>query len=244
MTVDAAGARAALGYMPDLAPVYEDLKVWEFLDVFARAHGLVGEDRKRRVGEVLDAVSLGTKREAKAGSLSRGMTQRLVLAKTLLHQPKVMLLDEPASGLDPVARIELRDLLRRLSDAKHTVLISSHILTELAGFCTSVGIMEKGRMVVSGPIAELAKSADASRQLTIELLAPAADFVAGLKAEAGVAEVTADQMTLDVRFVGEAADAAALLKRLVGQGLPVVGFAERKVGIEDIMLRVGAKEVS
>ncbi|MEE9405762.1 MAG: ABC transporter ATP-binding protein [Algisphaera sp.] len=244
VAVDPAAARAVLGYMPDLAPVYDELKVWEFLDVFARAHGLTGDARTRRVSEVLDAVSLESKRNAMAGSLSRGMTQRLVLAKTLLHKPKVMLLDEPASGLDPVARIELRDLLRRLSDEKYTVLISSHILTELSGFCTSVGIMEKGRMVVSGPIDELTKSADASREITIALLEPAMDFVAGVEQQAGVTQVTADRMILNVRFVGESNEVAELLKQLVNQGLPVVGFQERKLGIEDIMLKVGAKEVS
>lgn len=244
VAVDPAGARAALGYMPDLAPVYDDLKVWEFLDVFARAHGLSGAARRTRVEEVLAAVSLTDKRQAMAGSLSRGMTQRLVLAKTLLHRPQVMLLDEPASGLDPVARIELRDLLRRLSGEGHTVLVSSHILTELSGFCTSVGIMEQGRMKVSGPIDQLVKQMNRKRRLTVELLEPAAGFTARLGGYAGVSEVAADAATLEMDFSGQPSDAAALLRRLVEDGLPVVGFSERKLGVEDIMLDAGAREVS
>jgi len=244
VAVDPAGARAALGYMPDLAPVYDDLKVWEFLDVFARAHGLTGDARKTRIEEVLAAVSLTAKRDALAGSLSRGMTQRLVLAKTLLHRPRVMLLDEPASGLDPVARIELRDLLRRLSGEGHTVLVSSHILTELSGFCTSVGIMEKGRMKVSGPIDQLVKRMNRQRRLTVELLEPAAGFAQRIGTFEGVSAVTAEDATLEMDFAGQPADAAALLRRLVDDGLPVVGFSERKLGVEDIMLDAGVREVS
>lgn len=244
VAVDPAGARAALGYMPDLAPVYDDLKVWEFLDVFARAHGLTGDARKTRIEEVLAAVSLTAKRDALAGSLSRGMTQRLVLAKTLLHRPRVMLLDEPASGLDPVARIELRDLLRRLSGEGHTVLVSSHILTELSGFCTSVGIMEQGRMKVSGPIDRLVKKMNRQRRLTVELLEPAAGFVERMGTFEGVSAVAAEDATLEMDFAGQPADAAALLRRLVDDGLPVVGFSERKLGVEDIMLDAGVREVS
>ncbi len=244
VAVDPAGARAALGYMPDLAPVYDDLKVWEFLDVFARAHGLTGDARRTRVEEVLAAVSLTDKREAMAGSLSRGMTQRLVLAKTLLHRPQVMLLDEPASGLDPVARIELRDLLRRLSGEGHTVLVSSHILTELSGFCTSVGVMEKGRMKVSGAIDQLVKQMNRTRRLSVELLEPAGGFVEQMQGYAGVSAVSADQMTLEMDFAGDPADAAGLLRTLIGEGLPVIGFAERKLGVEDIMLDAGATDVS
>ena len=242
--VDPGGARAALGYMPDLAPVYDDLKVWEFLDVFARAHGLTGDARKTRIEEVLAAVSLTAKRDALAGSLSRGMTQRLVLAKTLLHRPRVMLLDEPASGLDPVARIELRDLLRRLSGEGHTVLVSSHILTELSGFCTSVGIMEQGRMKVSGPIDFLVKQMNRQRRLTVELLEPAGAFVEQMNAYEGVSSVTAQDATMELDFPGQPADAAALLRRLIADGLPVVGFSERKLGVEDIMLDAGVTEVS
>ena len=237
-------ARRTLGYMPDLAPIYDDLKVWELLDVFARVHGLSGAARRQRVEQVLTAVSLTGKRDAMAGTLSRGMTQRLVLAKTLLHRPRVLLLDEPASGLDPIARIELRDLLRQLARDGQTVLISSHILTELADFCGSIGIMEKGRMVLSGPVDQLVEDLQANRRVQIELLQPAAGFVDAVRQRAGVVGVEADRDRLEVAFSGGPADAAELLAALVGAGLPIRSFYERKRGVEDLMRQIGAREVS
>lgn len=243
----AAAARAVLGYMPDLAPVWDDLKVDELLEVFARAYGLRRHDRRSRVNEVLAAVSLESKRRAMAGTLSRGMTQRLVLAKTLLHRPRVMLLDEPASGLDPIARIELRDLLRDLAEQGRAVLISSHILTELSDFCTSVGIMEAGRMVLSGPIKTLLASMAGRRRMIVELLEPAEAFAAELgggEPLPGVTDVTMSDHQLDLAFTGDERDAAALLTVLVQRGLPIKAFYERKRGVEDIMMEVGAREVS
>ncbi|MEM7624721.1 MAG: ABC transporter ATP-binding protein [Planctomycetota bacterium] len=240
----AADARAVLGYMPDLAPVWDDLKVGELLDVFARAHGLRHHERRRRVDEVLDVVSLASKRNAMAGTLSRGMTQRLVLAKTLLHRPRVLLLDEPASGLDPIARIELRDLLRRLAGEGRTVLVSSHILTELADFCTSIGIMETGRMKLAGPIEELVESLTEATRLIIELLEPAAGYENLLRETDGVGAVVAAENVLDLEFRGDERAAAGLLSDLIGRGVPVKGFYEKRKGVEDIMLEIGAKEVS
>ncbi|MBB6431308.1 ABC transporter ATP-binding protein [Algisphaera agarilytica] len=240
----AAEARAVLGYMPDLAPVWEDLKVWEFLDVFARAYAVSHADRRRRVDEVLDVVSLESKRHAMSGSLSRGMTQRLVLAKTLLHKPRVLLLDEPASGLDPIARIEMRDLLKRLAAEGRTVLVSSHILTELSDFCSSIGIMEKGRMVVNGPIDELVAARQTHRRFVVELLEPAIQYEGPLAELDGVAAVASSGDNLDLDFAGDDREASQLLAGLVAKGLPVKGFYEKKRGVEDIMLEVGAKEVS
>ncbi|MEM9418309.1 MAG: ABC transporter ATP-binding protein [Planctomycetota bacterium] len=240
----AAEARAVLGYMPDLAPVWDDLKVWEFLDVFARAYAVSHAERRQRVNEVLDVVSLESKRNAMSGSLSRGMTQRLVLAKTLLHKPRVLLLDEPASGLDPIARIEMRDLLKRLADEGRTVLVSSHILTELSDFCSSIGIMEKGRMVVNGPIDELIAERQTHRCFVVEMLEPAAPYEAELAELDGVVAVAATGDSLDLDFIGDDREASQLLAGLVAKGVPVKAFYEKKRGVEDIMLEVGAKEVS
>ncbi len=240
----AADARAILGYMPDLAPVHDDLTCFEFLDQFAGAYGLPRTDRRRRVDEALDLVQLSAKRKAMAGTLSRGMTQRLVLAKTLLHRPAVMLLDEPASGLDPIARIELRDLLRRLADEGATILVSSHILTELSGFCTSVGIMEKGVMTHCGRIEALSAALEDHRQIVIELLEPADTYVNDFAELEHVSGTDAHGNIVTLRFTGQNGDAAALLKTLVEKGLPVCGFYERKRGIEDLMLKSGAREVS
>src|SRR5215470_4777915 len=137
-------AQQSIGYLSDFFAVYEDLKVWEYLDYFAHAYKVKESRIPARITEGIAQVSLEVKRDAMIRGLSRGMKQRLGIARAIIHQPKVMLLDEPASGLDPKARLELRNLLRSLRDQGTTILISSHILTELEGFCTSIGIMEKG----------------------------------------------------------------------------------------------------
>ncbi|MEM8783598.1 MAG: ABC transporter ATP-binding protein [Planctomycetota bacterium] len=239
-----AQARAILGYMPDLAPVHDDITCLEFLDSFAGAYGLRGKQRKARVDECLALVQLESKRKAMAGSLSRGMTQRLVLAKTLLHRPGVMLLDEPASGLDPLARAELRDLLNELAAGGVTVLISSHILTELSGFCTMVGIMERGRLKRFGKLDELTATMRQRRVIQIDLLEDAVRFAprfAG-RPNCGNVQTQANRISLDLQ--GGDRDAADLLAALIAEGLPVCGFAERKPDIEDLLRDSGATEVS
>src|SRR5204863_3134293 len=148
-------ARRVLGFMPDVFGVYDDMKVWEYLDFFARCYGIPGSKRRRMIGDLLDLVDLGDKRDAYVQSLSRGMQQRLCLAHTLVHDPQVLLLDEPASGLDPRARVELRELLRELRSLGKTIVISSHILPELEELCTSVAIVDRGRVLAAGTISEI-----------------------------------------------------------------------------------------
>ncbi len=236
--------RSVLGYMPDLAPVHPDLRVWEFLDLFAGAYGLNGRRRRERVEHCLDQVGLSGKRNAMAGTLSRGMAQRLVLAKTLLHEPNVLLLDEPASGLDPMARIDLRNLLKAQAAAGRTVLVSSHILSELSGFCSSVGIMEKGRLVVSGRIGDIVASMAGTRCLHIELLEDGDRAVESIRARDGVRSLVRNDGRLEVAFDGTDADVATLLTALVRDGIAIKAFYERRPDIEQIMLRVGAREVT
>ena len=144
-----------IGYMSDFFSLYETMLVWEYLDHFARCYGVDPRRRDRLVEEVLDLVSLEVRRDAEIRTLSRGMRQRLCFAKSLLHEPQLLLLDEPASGLDPAGRIEFRELLKKLREMGRTVLISSHILTEMADFCTSVGILEEGRLLDSGRVADI-----------------------------------------------------------------------------------------
>lgn len=246
---DVAGVRRVLGYMPDMAPVYKSLRCWEFLDLFARAYFVNRHERQARVNSCLDEVNLGFKRDAKAGTLSRGMTQRLVLAKTLLHDPKVLLLDEPASGLDPIARIELRDLLKRLGEQGKAVVISSHILNELSEFCTSIGIMEKGRMVLQGGLDEIVKGLNKTRRFVVETIGSgeqAAGILGGTAGVSDIESVSGPEGTGRCTFelVGSDEEAAALLGRLMGEGVRVKGFFERRRGVEDVMLRVGASEIA
>src|SRR5262245_50009391 len=146
--------RRLIGYMPDFFGVYDDMKVTEYLEFFAAAYRITGPDRRKRVEQVLDYVDLGYKRDALVTSLSRGMTQRLGLARVLLHDPQVLLLDEPASGLDPRARIEMRELIKRLSKEHKTIMLSSHILPELAEICNKLGIIERGKLIFNGSVEE------------------------------------------------------------------------------------------
>lgn len=236
--------RRILGYMPDMAPVYEDLRCWEFLDLFARAYFVGRTVRRSRVEECLDEVGLTSKRDVMAGTLSLGMKQRLVLAKTLLHDPSVLLMDEPASGLDPIARVDLRNLLNRLADQGKTILVSSHILTELSEFCTSVGIMEKGRLVLSGNIDQILAGMNQHKRIVVEAIGGGqlvADWLSPLDS---VSEVEARNGKCEFKFDGSDEDAAALLKRMVEQKLNVKAFYERRQGVEDIMMQIGAREVS
>lgn len=159
-----------VGYMPDISGIYEHLRVWEFLDFFARCYGQEARQRQRTIESLLDLVGLADRRDAFVQSLSRGMQQRLSLAHTLVHDPPILLLDEPASGLDPRARVELRDLLRALRDLGKTVLLSSHILSELAEVCTEIGIIESGRMVVSGPVETVQRQLLGSARLRVKVL--------------------------------------------------------------------------
>ena len=239
-----AAVRRISGYMPDLAPVYDDLRCWEFLDLFGAAYFVRRDDRLRRIDQCIEAVGLQGKRNAMAGTLSRGMKQRLVLAKTIIPDPSVLLLDEPASGLDPIARIQMRDLLRRLASEGKTILVSSHILSELSEFCTSVGIMQKGEMVLSGTIDQVVKGLGSTRRVAVRLSEPVEGAGERLGSYDGVANVETKPNGYEVDFDGDERAAAALLAAMIRDGLPVCAFSERKMGMEDILLRVGAREAS
>lgn len=233
-----------LGFMPDLAPVYDDLKVWEFLDLFASAYYIDRRTRHKRVDECLDMVDLSAKRDVKGSALSRGMTQRCVLAKTLLHNPKVLLLDEPASGVDPIGRIEFRKIMRDLAQRGHTVLVSSHILTELSDMCDAIGVMQEGRLIESGQINEIVTRMQPNRRLEIDCpkAAPAAEQI--LPGRPGVLKVTREDSTLILEFEGDDEDLAGLMTYLIGSGIAVTRFVESRMDVEDIMLSLDARRVS
>src|SRR5687767_13321073 len=162
--------RAIIGYMPDFFGVYDDIKVWEYLDFFAAAYRIPKEKRPQIIDDVLTLTDLNVKKDSYVESLSRGMKQRLCLAKTLVHDPKVLLLDEPASGLDPRARIEIKELLKELRAMGKTIIVSSHILPELADFCNKIGIIEKGEMIVSGDVNDIIKQVREHHVLEVRIL--------------------------------------------------------------------------
>src|SRR5262249_11426656 len=230
-------AQKNIGYLSDFFAVYEDLKVWEYLDYFAHAYKMPEADIPARITEVIAQVNLEVKRDAMIRGLSRGMKQRLGIARSIIHRPKVMLLDEPASGLDPKARLELRNLLLALRDQGATILISSHILTELEGFCTSIGIMEKGRMVRSGSIEQVTAAASSARLVrftwTGDFLAVAQEK---LNADTRVADSRLSAGAGSFRFSGGEEDLAPILAALVNAGVPVTSFGEVKQTVEELYM--------
>jgi ABC-2 type transport system ATP-binding protein len=234
-----------MGFMPDFPPVYEDLMVWEFLDLFAASYGLDHAQRRRAVADYLEMVGLTEKRNAMVGELSRGMRQRMMLAKTLIPDPHVFLLDEPASGIDPQGRIQLKQILRRLAEEQKTVLISSHILAEMNEFCTSVVVMEKGQVVVAGRIDDVNQRVMGDSFLAVEVLGDVGPFRAIVDADerAGAIAHKGNQ-TYEFRFRGDELAASELLATLVGQGVRISGFTRRRDNLEDLFLKVGSKEIS
>jgi ABC-2 type transport system ATP-binding protein len=233
-------AHRMVGYMPDFFGVYDDLRVWEYLDFYARCHNIDGAQRRTTVDGLLDLVDLGAKREAFVQHLSRGMQQRLCLAHALVHDPPILLLDEPASGLDPQARIELRELLRTLREMGKTIILSSHILTELQDICTSVGIIANGQLLANGPLDDLQRAGP--QKLRIRLLDDAERAARLLAAQAGVVKVhpPAENApnTLVVDFAGDDAAAAAILAGLTRAELTVADFHREDDNLELLFLRL------
>ncbi|MEJ2210885.1 MAG: ABC transporter ATP-binding protein [Anaerolineae bacterium] len=232
--------RRQIGYMPDFFGVYEDMLVWEYLDFFARCYDLPGPRRGQVVGELLELVDLAEKRDAYVETLSRGMRQRLCLAHALVHDPQVLLLDEPASGLDPRARVEMRELLRELGAMGKTVIVSSHILSELAELCDAVGIVERGRLVAAGPLAEIARQVRQGAMLRLEILSDPEQAQAILRDRPGVGRVHPLDGGLEVEFLGDEGAAADLLAALVAGGVRVTSFSQASSDLEDVFLRLTA----
>jgi ABC-2 type transport system ATP-binding protein len=230
--------RPLIGYMPDFFGVYDDVKVWEYLDFFAAAYKMPKAKRKKSIEDVLELTDLSGKYESMVESLSRGMKQRLCLAKTLLHDPKLLLLDEPASGLDPRARFEIKELLKDLKAMGKTILISSHILPELADFCNKVAIIEHGNLVVSGDVDLIMQQARGGRLLEIRLvdrLEEAEEFL--LKLE-DITEVKAIEGMLQAKYTGDPETIHEILTSLVISGFKINSFCESDVDLEDVFMKV------
>jgi ABC-2 type transport system ATP-binding protein len=236
--------RRQIGYMPDFFGVYEDMLVWEYLDFFARCYGLPKNKQQQVIGDLLELVDLSEKRDAYVQTLSRGMRQRLCLAHTLVHDPQVLLLDEPASGLDPRARVEMRELLRELGSMGKTILVSSHILTELGELCDSIGIIERGRLVASGPLDEISRHIHQERSLRIKVLSDLNQAKSALSNLPGVGEIYDENGFIEVDFHGDEQAAATLLESLLHQGVRVSSFAEITSDLEEVFLKLTKGEVA
>lgn len=240
---DVTAARWLVGYMPDFFGVYEDMKVWEYLDFFARCYGLEAKRRAQVVDELLELVDLGARRDAWVESLSRGMRQRLCLAHALVHDPQILLLDEPASGLDPRARIEMRELLKELSAMGKTIIISSHILAELAEMCDQIGIIEHGRLLYSGSPQQINPHQQGQRQLRLRTLASNEAVETALANYLGVTGYQAEEKDWLVSFSGDDEALAGLLAYLIERKIPVIHFSEKANDLEAVFMQITSGEI-
>lgn len=236
---DAMAIRKQIGYMPDFFGLYEDIKVWEYLDFFAAVYRVPKSERAGVIDNVLELVGLTAKKDAFASTLSKGMQQRLGLARCLVHDPTLLLLDEPASGLDPRARAELKDLIKELGSMGKMVIVSSHILPELADFCNSIGIIEKGKLITCGRVEDVVKGIQKFKTLDIRLINRASEVGMWLHGKPGVeATSVLDDSHLRIEFSGNLGDQVDLLRSLVTEGYPVASLTESQVNLEDVFLKV------
>jgi ABC-2 type transport system ATP-binding protein len=239
VVADAMAVRRVIGFMPDDFGVYDGMKVWEFLDFFAVAYEIPHAYRKKIIGEVLELLDLTHKRDDYVNGLSKGMKQRLCLAKTLVHDPPVLILDEPASGLDPRARLEMKALLNELRGMGKTILISSHILSELSDFCTSIGIIERGKLLAAGSIQDIQNQLRSHRVLKVRVLDDTITRARALLSDSeNVRTVEVFDHTLTAEFEGQDEDMARLLGSLIGAGVTVQSFAEEPLRLEDVFMMI------
>jgi len=238
VTGDPMNVRRSVGYMPDSFGVYDGMKVWEFLDFFAVAYRIGKAKRKQIITDVLDLLDLTYKRDDFVNSLSRGMKQRLCLAKTLVHDPPVLILDEPASGLDPRARLEVKALLKELRRMGKTILISSHILTELADCCTSIGIIERGQLLMSGPMDDVYRRIRGLRKIVIKFTDKMDHGLSIIRSSPHCQSVEVDNHTATVELDTDDKGVAEVLYQLTSQGVGVRSFGEEDPSLEDVFMMV------
>jgi ABC-2 type transport system ATP-binding protein len=238
VTRDPMGVRRSVGYMPDNFGVYDGMKVWEFLDFFAVAYGIGKSKRKQVLGDVLELLDLAHKRDDYVNGLSRGMKQRLCLAKTLVHDPPVLILDEPASGLDPRARLEVKALLKELRRMGKTILISSHILTELADCCTSIGIIERGELLMSGPIDEVHRRIRRNRIIHVRFTENGDVGLSVIRSSPHCRDVDVENNHVVVELETDDQGVANLLRQLHENKVGVRSFAEKEPTLEDVFMLV------
>ena len=226
------------GYVPDYFGFYENLTVWEYMVFFAEAFHMDGLMMRRRNMELLERVGLEKKADVMVDTLSRGMQQRLSFARALIHDPKFVLMDEPASGLDPRTRYEFKELVRELGEEGKTILISSHILTELSEICTDIGIMESGRMVASGTISDILHRVEQSNPICIEILDAMSTAMAIFKEDPHVTAVTQDGHKFEVQFDGDKINAAELLQKLIAFEVPVTSLVREPGTLETFFMQM------
>jgi ABC-2 type transport system ATP-binding protein len=238
VTQDPDRVRHRLGFMPDYFDTHPNILVEEYLDFFARAYGLMGAERLRALRRVMSFTRLDTLREKLIDGLSKGMKQRLCLGRAMIHDPPVMIMDEPAAGLDPRARIQLREMIGQLAADGKSILVSSHILTELAEMCDTVAIIEQGRLLAVGTVDEIHRAQQAMRTVQMRVLGDIAPLRAWLAKRADVHEVRIDGQTAEFVHDGQQQAEADLLRALVLEGFAVTAFGSRVKSLEDVFMQV------
>ncbi len=238
VTHDPMNVRRSVGYMPDAFGVYDGMKVWEFLDFFAVAYQIGKAKRKKIINDVLELLDLTHKRDDYVNGLSRGMKQRLCLAKTLVHDPPVLILDEPASGLDPRARVEVKALLKELRRMGKTILISSHILTELADCCTSIGIIERGQLLMHGPIQDVYRQIRGNRLIEVKFVTNMEVGLSVIRSSPHLRSIDVGEHRATIELETDDAGVAELLNQLVRQNVGIHSFGEKEPTLEDVFMLV------
>jgi len=232
-----------LGYMPDFFGVYDQLTATEYLDFYAACYRIPRARRKKIATDLLELVGLADRRDQSVDTLSRGLKQRLCLARALVHDPAVLLLDEPASGLDPRARVEMREILKELQRMGKTIVISSHILPELTELCTMVGIIDQGRMRATGPVQDVIRQLTSGRRLRIMVLGQRDEAVATLKTLPSIRTVDMINGAIEAEYEGDDATAASILQALTAASIRVSGFSQLDGGLEDAFLKATSEDV-
>jgi ABC-2 type transport system ATP-binding protein len=230
--------RRRLGFMPDYFGTYQNVNVHEYLDFFARAYGLCGRARINAIGEVMEFTQLDSLAHKSIDGLSKGMKQRLCLGRTMIHNPSVLILDEPAAGLDPRARIELRDMISRLAEAGKAILISSHILTELAEISDRVGILEQGRLLAVGSVAEISAGVQTRSTVHVRVLRDGERLRDWLAARGDIGDLQVDSDLARFNHAGDRESEAVLLRAMIEAGFAVTEFGAKHKSLEDVFLHV------
>lgn len=234
--------KTEFGYVPDEFGMYDNLKVWEYMEFFASCYGMSGLVARKRCTELLEQVRLDDRADAFVDSLSRGMKQRLCLARALIHDPKFLVLDEPTSGMDPRNRMEFKEVLKELCAEGKTILVSSHILSELSQMCTDIGIIDAGKIVLSGSMWEILQKVNDSNPLLIKVYDRREDAIRLLRQDPAVKTISIREEDIMVQFHGDYEAEAYLLKRLVDGGILVSGFIREQGDLESIFMQITNRE--
>ena len=234
--------REKIGYMPDFFGVYDDLKVTEYMDFYAGMYYIPYADRPELIDNLLEIVDLSNKKDSYVDGLSRGMKQRLCLARSLIHDPDLLILDEPASGLDPRARVEMKEILKRLREMGKTIIISSHILPELAEMCSEIGIIDQGKLVTQGTVNDIMNRLQKKRVVRIKTSSAVEQLIRILKEQASVKDITENADNIEFVFEGKNDDLTSILRNVIMNGIPIYSFSENEGNLEEIFMTVTGGE--